>query len=175
ADTEVVNTGTIAAANAELRANGGNVYALAGNMQGIITATGVQTQGGRIFLTAGNGGSVTATQRIVARPAQQSASLPQSVPVPQERPASFGGIVRIAADKVTLDGEIDVSGDTIPGGTIIAVAKEQLSLTAEASLDASGSEGGLILLGGDYQGGADTHNNYWHEAIGTTQTTLVAE
>src|SRR5690606_27335582 len=70
---------------------------------------------------------------------------------------------------------LDAPGDTIPGGTIIAVAKEQLSLTAEASLDASGSEGGLILLGGDYQGGADTHNNYWHEAIGTTQTTLVAE
>src|SRR5690606_19866515 len=104
ADTEVVNTGTIAAANAELRANGGNVYALAGNTQGIITATGVKRQGGRIFLTAGNGGSVTATQRMVARPAQQAASLPQSVPVPQERPASFGGIVRIAADKVTLGG-----------------------------------------------------------------------
>ena len=124
ADTEVVNSGTIAAANAELRANGGNVYALAGNTEGVITATGVAKRGGRIFLTAGDGGTVTAKQRIVARPAGQQAAAPRDpVPLPQDRPAEAAGVVRISADRVVLGGEIDVSGDTIPGGTIIAVAR----------------------------------------------------
>ena len=38
--TSATNAGVIAAADAELRANGGNVYALAGNTGGIISATG---------------------------------------------------------------------------------------------------------------------------------------
>ncbi len=174
-DTQVVNSGTISAVNAELRANGGNVHALAGNTKGVITATGVKKQGGRIFLTAGEGGSVTVTQRIVAKPAPQRQAAAKA-PAAKKRPAAStsGGVVRISADKVTLGGEIDVSGDTMQGGSIIAVAKEQLELTAGAKLDVSGADGGTILLGGDYQGGAKAANTYWPEAIGTTQTTLVA-
>ncbi len=45
ADTSVTNAGAIAAVAAELRAQGGNIYALAGNTQGIINATGVQNAG----------------------------------------------------------------------------------------------------------------------------------
>lgn len=52
-DTEVVNRGVLRAADAELRANGGHVQALAGNTEAIIKATGVEKSGGRIFLTAG--------------------------------------------------------------------------------------------------------------------------
>jgi len=44
----------------ELRANGGNIYALAGNTEGVIKATGIANKGGRIFLTAegGSGGAL---------------------------------------------------------------------------------------------------------------------
>lgn len=48
----VLNSGTIQAAQAELRAVDGNLYALAINNTGIVRATGVKNVGGRIFLTA---------------------------------------------------------------------------------------------------------------------------
>ena len=56
AGTSVSNSGAIQAAVAELRANGGNVYALAGNTSGIISATGVRSDQGQVFLTAEDGG-----------------------------------------------------------------------------------------------------------------------
>jgi hypothetical protein len=65
-DGEIRNSGTIRATEVELRANGGNIYALAGNTGRAITATGVASKGGRIFLTA-EGGSVNVTQKVVAR------------------------------------------------------------------------------------------------------------
>jgi filamentous hemagglutinin family protein len=46
-DTRVVNAGAIRAAEVELRANGGNVLALAGNTGGEIVATGIAKKGGR--------------------------------------------------------------------------------------------------------------------------------
>jgi len=64
-DTSATNTGAITAAEAELRANGGNVYALAGNTSSIIKATGVSTNDGKVFLVA-EGGSTTAQGEIDA-------------------------------------------------------------------------------------------------------------
>ncbi|HMH64999.1 MAG TPA: filamentous hemagglutinin N-terminal domain-containing protein, partial [Rhizomicrobium sp.] len=49
---DVTNTGAIAAAQAELNAAGGNVYAVAGN-QGGLSATGTATINGRVWLTSG--------------------------------------------------------------------------------------------------------------------------
>ncbi len=57
-DTSVTDSGAIRAAAAELRANGGNVYALAGNTEGTIVAKGVAKVKGRIFLTGGDTGQV---------------------------------------------------------------------------------------------------------------------
>ncbi|MBV9567308.1 MAG: filamentous hemagglutinin N-terminal domain-containing protein, partial [Hyphomicrobiales bacterium] len=58
----VRNKGAISAAQAELRAAGGNVYALAGNHSGMIRATGSAMRGGHVWLTAGGsvfaGGSI---------------------------------------------------------------------------------------------------------------------
>ncbi|MGJ8673545.1 YDG domain-containing protein [Rubritalea sp.] len=51
----VVNQGSINAVNAELKAAGGNVYALGINNNGAIRATGVQNVGGRILLTSKGG------------------------------------------------------------------------------------------------------------------------
>ena len=83
-DGEIRNSGAIRAAEVELRANGGNIYALAGNTGQAITATGVASKGGRIFLTA-EGGSVNVTQKVVARRIQADAA-----PAPT-RQASPGG------------------------------------------------------------------------------------
>jgi filamentous hemagglutinin family protein len=57
-NTSATNTGVIQAADAELRANGGNVYALAGNTSSIIKATGVSSNDGKVFLIAEGGTTV---------------------------------------------------------------------------------------------------------------------
>ena len=62
---DVRNKGAIAAAQAELKAAGGNVYALAGNHSGMIRATGSAMRGGHVWLTAG--GSVFASGPIPLR------------------------------------------------------------------------------------------------------------
>src|SRR5208337_3405077 len=51
----VNNAGTIEAASAELKAAGGNIYALAINNQGIVRATGIVNKNGHIYLAAAGG------------------------------------------------------------------------------------------------------------------------
>ncbi|MBN9334235.1 MBG domain-containing protein, partial [Devosia sp.] len=172
-DTSVSHSGTIEAATAELRTNGGNVFALAGNTAGAIKATGVKKEGGRIFLTAGEGGTVAVTQDLVAR---QEAPAPEvrTAPQPVDRPSHLGGKVFMSGGEVTLGGNIDVAGHNSDGGTVIATAGSALTLAPTATIDASGANGGLILLGGDYQGGA-TAIRYSSDAISTAQTTTVAQ
>jgi filamentous hemagglutinin family protein len=63
--TSATNAGAIQAAEAEIRANGGNIYALAGDTDGVIRATGVTAADGKVFLVA-EGGSVTARGEIDA-------------------------------------------------------------------------------------------------------------
>jgi filamentous hemagglutinin family protein len=53
--TGVSNSGTIQAMSAELKADNGNLYALAINNSGVIRATTVCHQGGHIYLTADSG------------------------------------------------------------------------------------------------------------------------
>jgi filamentous hemagglutinin family protein len=57
-DTSATNAGLIAAADAELRANGGNVYALAVNPGAKIEATGVSVGDGKVYLIAEGGTAV---------------------------------------------------------------------------------------------------------------------
>ncbi len=128
--TQALNAGRIQAAAVELRANQGNVLALAGNTDGLIRAEGIANVGGRIFLTA-PGGQVRVEAPVVA-------------------PA---GDVVLNADDITLAGLIDVSSLATPGGDITVEGRD-ITLTPLAELDASGTTGGLIRIGGDLQGGA---------------------
>jgi len=66
AGANATNTGAIEAVTAELRANGGSIHALAGNTRGIINATGVANEAGRVFLTTGNGGSIDVADTDIA-------------------------------------------------------------------------------------------------------------
>ncbi|KEO56452.1 MBG domain-containing protein [Thioclava pacifica] len=135
-DTGVINRGTIEAASAELRANGGNVYALAGNRGGEINATGVARQGGRVFLTAGATGHVAVSQKITSRAA------PATSPRPPERPV---GRVTISGQTVDLSGTIDARG---PEGGAVKVTGATItqSGTIDASAEAAGAAGGSIEL-----------------------------
>ncbi|MCY6379420.1 beta strand repeat-containing protein [Hoeflea prorocentri] len=137
ADSSVSEQGMIAAAAAELRANGGNVYALAGNTGGTISASGVSSSGGRIFLTAGKGGTVRVTKTVKATRGNN------------------GGSVFLNADIVSIAGLLDASGDAGYGGSIDIGADDTISL-AGARLDASGVfSGGAVRVGGELRGGHD--------------------
>ncbi|MGU3493618.1 beta strand repeat-containing protein [Xanthobacteraceae bacterium A53D] len=157
-DTEAKTSGVIRAAEVELRANGGNVYALAGNTESLTKATGVASRGGRIFLTAGDGGTVEASQKVAARAATTGGK-------------AKGGTIRASGDKVKLSGTLDAQGARDAGGTIVVTARE-IQLAGGANLDASGTTGGLILVGGDYQGGAGAIR-YSSETLATAQTVTV--
>jgi filamentous hemagglutinin family protein len=55
ANEGVANRGLIEAAQAELKAAGGNIYELAVNQSGIIRATGIEERDGRVLITAEDG------------------------------------------------------------------------------------------------------------------------
>ena len=139
-DGEIRNSGAIRAAEVELRANGGNIYALAGNTGRAITATGVASKGGRIFLTA-EGGSVNVTQKVVARRVQANGAR-------AARGSFTGGDVVVSGDKVVIGGAIEAKGNDGAGGTVVVTGKD-VTLTSAAAIDASGSSGGTVLIGGD--------------------------
>ncbi len=158
-DTEAKTAGVIRAAEAELKANGGNVYALAGNMDSITKATGVASKGGRIFLTAGDGGTVQVTQKVSARATASNGK-------------AKGGEIRVSGGTVKVSGKLDSKGEGDAGGTIVVTGRD-IALASGADLDASGTTGGVVLVGGDYQGGKDVATKYLAEDVATAQTTTV--
>lgn len=141
----VTNKGVVEAAVAELRAAGGNHYALAVNNSGVVRATGVVNRGGRVYLSA-NTGAVSHSGRIVAVNHDGS-----------------GGKVRISAGvakagtaatrgSVDITGDVSVAGTDGVGGSIVVEANA-ITLGGRARLDASGTVGGgSIAVGGGFRG-----------------------
>ncbi|WP_145751707.1 MBG domain-containing protein [Nitrospirillum amazonense] len=165
---DVTNTGAIAAAQAELKAAGGNIYALAGNGGGTIRATGTTVKDGHIWLSASGsmetatdqGGAVTVAGALAATNADGSGGTV----------IATGKSVAVAAGAV-----IDTSGTTGAGGTILlggdrqggsdaatkmvkqAVATAaQTTVTAGATLKADagakGNGGAVIVWSDQYTG-----------------------
>jgi len=160
ADTEARTSGVIEAASVELRANGGNVYALSGNMRGITKATGVANAGGRVFLTGGDGGKVDVSQKIVARGSGFGGK-------------SRGGRIRVSAGEVKISGSLDARGESDKGGQIVVTGRD-IALAMGADVDVSGTEGGTILVGGDYQGGRSASIRYSSESLSNAESVSVA-
>jgi filamentous hemagglutinin family protein len=121
-DGNVTNSGVIAAAEAELRAADGNVYALAGNDGGIIGATGTVLRGGHVWLTAG--GNVTVAGSISAKDANGS-----------------GGIVETSGGSVTIKG-----GSIAAGSWLIDPSDLIIDTTAAGTIAASLTGGTNVML-----------------------------
>jgi len=138
--TGVTNSGLIQANVAELKAHGGNVYALAIRNTGRIAATAATKQGGRIILSA-SGGHIESTGRLVAR-----------------GPSGNGGQIKINAGtqgRVNLGGRVAADGSTGKGGSI-AVTGGEITVRRAIVVSADGeTAGGQIEINAKPQGGAD--------------------
>ncbi|MEZ0300133.1 MAG: MBG domain-containing protein [Candidatus Methylacidiphilales bacterium] len=99
-ETGIINTGKVRSAVAELKAAGGNEYALAINNTGTIRATGSRTEGGRVYLTS-TGGRIQNSGTIRA-----------------VNPDGSGGQIRVTGGDIVLKNgsKLDASGSRKRGG-----------------------------------------------------------
>lgn len=169
----VENSGIIAAVSTELKAAGGNLYALAVNSSGIIRATGVANRNGRIVLTS-DGGSISLDGRLTARDADGSggevlvggayqggnaaevanaalvtASANSVIDVSASAERGNGGQAIVWADETTtFAGHIDATGGTVEGdgGFAEVSGKQKLNMTGTADLRAANGANGTLLL-----------------------------
>ena len=186
AGTSATTRGEIEAASVELRANGGNIYALAGNTGGTIRATGVSHSDGRIFLTAGDGkvtvaGGVTlAASRGAASTLPASAAGSADAPgmqalsaasgmdgsvsdtgslllAPSQAMSGTGGDVILSGGKVSVSGEIAATGTE--GGSVTITGTD--IAVVGGRIDASGETGGgTVRIGGNKHGAPGLQTAY---------------
>jgi filamentous hemagglutinin family protein len=128
----VTNAGNIRAAQAELNAAGGNVYALVENNGGAISATGTQTINGHVWLTAS--GTVRVAGNVTAQNANGS-----------------GGDVTVRGYDINIPGNINASASAAngAGGTVSIIASN--STTISGGIHAGGGatgQGGAIETSG---------------------------
>lgn len=135
----ILNTGIINAVQAELKAVGGNEYALAINNTGEIRATGVETgDDGSVRLIADSGTIENAsTGKISAKNADGS--------------GGFATMQSVEGTSIN-SGNIDVIGSIKTGGTV-HVLGDKVNLSGNSLIQADGATGGgTVLIGGDYRG-----------------------
>ncbi|PTX99932.1 hypothetical protein DB346_19170 [Verrucomicrobia bacterium LW23] len=164
----VSNSGTIRATAAELRAAGGNEYALAVNNSGVIRATGVDRSGGRIVLKAEGGSGAAGTGRV-----QNSGRLIAAGKAPGKK----GGSVVVTGEEVRLTStsHIDVSSTATDGtgGTVNIGGGFQGKDPDIAHADTTILEAGsLINANGGRKGGTVV---VWSDVATSFQGTITAE
>ncbi|HEX5417959.1 MAG TPA: filamentous hemagglutinin N-terminal domain-containing protein, partial [Chloroflexota bacterium] len=99
---DVTTEGTIQAAAVALSSAGGNVYALAGNRDGVIQATGTTRINGQVWLSAPKG-QTTVTGDVAAANADGS-----------------GGVIVAAGREVAISGTARLSASGTRGGSVLA-------------------------------------------------------
>ncbi|CAO3424950.1 beta strand repeat-containing protein [Azospirillum doebereinerae] len=149
----VETSGRIKAAQVELKAAGGNVYALAGNNGGLVRAAGSENREGRVWLTAGTGangqgGTVVTEGKVTAKNADGSGG---RIDVAADGMAmhtgtlaargTTGGTVSVSAGRVVNQGRISADGKTGAGGRVEVKAAQRYLDTSGARTTANGKGG----------------------------------
>ena len=145
----VVNSGTITAATAELKAAGGNAYALAISNSGVVRATGSAVRNGQLWLVASGDSTVVDSGTLdVSSAAGQGGAI-----------VVTGGHVllddgaRLMATGATGGGEVDVGGGWKGNDATIDNASAVV-MRSGASIDVSATESGnggtAVLWSQDY-------------------------
>jgi filamentous hemagglutinin family protein len=146
-DNEAKNLGTITADAGRI-----GIYAGLINNSGTLRADSAVAEGGRIVLRASKNVHLAAAS-------QTSAS------------GTSGGRVDIqAGDTAIVEGDIAATGSAGSGGTV-QVLGNLVGLTGHANIDASGNtQGGTVLVGGDFQGKNPDVQNAFRTYVGADVT-----
>ena len=149
---DITNEGRIQSLIAELRTHNGNIYALAGNNTGLIQATGVKNEGGKVILTSEGGtvqssGTIVATRDANGGDIEITAANVENYGGTQDVSGATGGSIRIITDAITTDTEMLARGSSGPGGSINISATAEILFTSAGRIDASGAtSGGSVTL-----------------------------
>ncbi|MEM7012093.1 MAG: filamentous hemagglutinin N-terminal domain-containing protein [Verrucomicrobiota bacterium] len=171
----VDHSGAIRAAQAELKAAGGNPKAMAVNVSGSVEATGVERRGGRVYLSAGGGGVRVASHlkspRIQVNGAEVQIDAEGNLDASGESGGeiqvvaddgirviggrlaarsndSTGGAVEIAADSIGMETGTRVSADGAIGGGLVQLNSQNLNVAEGTEVRSSASvdgDGGVVL------------------------------
>ncbi|AWM77405.1 YDG domain-containing protein [Phenylobacterium parvum] len=151
----VTQSGRIRAAMVDLATQGGNIYALAGNLGGEVLASGAGRLGGRVTISAGEGSvQVDPGVRIAASsgPDGGQVSISGNLVFNQgilDASGRRGGEVSIAGGAVFNTGRISAAGNRGDGGRIAVVAARTYTETASGEVTATGTaRGGAIAIDG---------------------------
>ena len=146
----VNNVGQIEAASAELKAAGGNIYALAINNGGVVRATGMVHENGHVVLRA-TGGNIQNSGTLLANNKNGSGG---SVLVD-------GGHDPISSSTVINSGNIEARGQAAgTKGGQVEILGDDVGLFGNARVDVSGAAGGgTALIGGGLHGQDPSVNN----------------
>jgi filamentous hemagglutinin family protein len=130
--TGVTNSGTIRAAAAELKAAGGNAYALAINNTGVIAATGYKKVNGQVYLTS-DGGSISNGGTISAKQANGN-----------------GGkiVLNGTAKKSTTSGTVTNSGTLNASATVAKGAGGTITVKNMSGTTINTASGQILAAGG---------------------------
>ena len=186
---DATNSGTIAAAQAQLSSAGGNVYAIAGNNGGLVSATGTQTINGHVWLTAGGttnvSGTVSATNAngsggtVTARGTDINVS--GQVNASATKPGQAGGTVSvIATDTTTLAGTIKAQGGQGGAGGYVETSGEHLHVANSATVSTTaegGSTGTWLIDPQDFTiaaSGGDITGATLSSELATTDVTILS-
>ncbi|OUJ17112.1 hypothetical protein HK27_02325, partial [Acetobacter orientalis] len=114
----VTNTGRIKAAAATLASAGGNVYALAGNREGLVQATGTTRVNGQVWLSAPHGTVTVESTTLKATSADGSGGIIRA----NGRNVDFSGkaVLNASASKAGRKGGRILVGTDSMGGTNLA-------------------------------------------------------
>src|SRR5215831_174954 len=168
----------------KINANGGTVYLSAAtaknalqqavNVPGSIRANSVGVHGGKIVLNGGDGGIVNVGGTLAANGGRSGsggsiaiAGAKISVPGKIAASGQKGGHIAVtSAGNLSVAGKVSAKGRTGPGGRIDLAGKD-IALTG-AKVNASGATaGGLVRIGGAFQGGkADQSNPLYQSYVG---------
>ena len=154
---DVTNEGAVTAAEVQLAAANGNVYALAGNTDGVIRATGSTVRNGRVLLTASGTAEISGT--LEAKNADGS-----------------GGTVDVDAGDIALSGHVDVSAEAEGknGGEAVLIADRHMSFSGMAEAKGGkGAAGGFVETSGKQISIADTARVTTLAEDGETGTWLI--
>ena len=168
----VDNSGVIAAAQAELKAAGGNIYELAINQTGVVRATGVAEINGRLMLTS-DAGKIEVQGSLAAHDADGSGG---EILIGGDYRGQNSAVDNAAFTRVGTDAVLDVSA-TAPeadGGRVIVWADQQTDFAGRIDGRAGelGGDGAFAEVSGksvlNYTGFADLR-----AAFGATGTLLL--